>query len=87
MSIWDDPEKTLEKKRFRCERSAAYAIGGRIGLLLLKAFSPEFSVIKADQMKALLSILGTWGIIYGLCVFVLLLFTKGKALFLNNILV
>lgn len=87
MSVWDDPEKALEKKRFRCGRSAAYAIGGGIGLLFLNMISPNFSVLKAAQVKTLFSILGTWGVVYGLCVFALLLFAKDKALFLNAILV
>ena len=38
---WDDPEKKLNKKLRNIGRSAAYALGGGVGLLIIKALFPK----------------------------------------------
>ena len=38
---WDDPEEKLNKKLRKIGRTAAYSIGGAIGLFLVKALFPK----------------------------------------------
>ena len=40
---WDDPEEKLNKKLRKIGRSASYAMGGAIGLWIIKLFFPKES--------------------------------------------
>lgn len=87
MSVWETPEQTAERKRSKCAKNAAYALGGGVGLLVLNLFLPDFASPGAEKLRGLFPLLSGWMILYGFLALGLILFARDKALILNAVLV
>ena len=74
---WDDPEEKLNKKLRKIGRSAAYALGGAIGLFIIKAFFP-----KEEGQEKITDIMGDIVLVlfvYGAILLLALIFKKKRA--------
>lgn len=81
MSLLDDPEEKLQKKRRKCAKNAAYAIGGAIGLWVLKTIWPEKE--GAEKITEIFAGLGWCLLAYGLVVLATMMFKREWALHVN----
>ncbi len=80
---WDDPEEKLNKKLRKIGRTAAYAIGGAIGLGVIGAIFP-----KEDSLEKITDIMGDITlmlIVYGLILLASIIFKKKLAPIINII--
>ncbi len=82
--VWDTPEEKTQKKLRKCTKNAAYAVGGGLGLWLLKAFYPEKE--GAEKITELFTAFGGCLILYGVTVLAVILFKKDWALRINAVL-
>lgn len=79
-------EDRFRARLFRTGRTAAFAVGGGIGLWFVGFLFPESSE-RADRLRALVPLLSGWAIVYGLIVLGTLMVRPKAAPALNAFLV
>lgn len=80
---WDDPEEKLNKKLRKIGRTAAYALGGAIGLWVIGAIFP-----KEDGMDKIIDIMGDIAlmlVVYGIVLLAGVVFKKKLAPIINMV--
>ncbi len=87
MDLWDDKDEKLKKKRRKCAKNAAYAIGGGFGLFMVKFLIPDLENMDVEKVKELMNILSGWSVIYGIIVVGFLVKKPERALMINGLLV
>ena len=80
---WDDPEEKLNKKLRKIGRSAAYALGGAIGLWLVSAFFPKEE--GHEKITTIMNDIALMLTIYGLVLLLGIILKKKHAPIINII--
>lgn len=77
MKPWDDPEEKLNKKIRKVGRSAAYAIGGGLGLFIIKVLFPKEE--GHEKITDMIGDIVTVLIVYGAVLLLSVIFKKKLA--------
>jgi hypothetical protein len=82
MPAMTEEDDRLRGKLFRIGRSAAFAVGGGLGLWFVGFLFPESSE-RADRLRSLVPLLSGWAIVYGVTVLASLLIRPKAAPAIN----